>query len=376
MNRFATSYQRVSPGSNTGAAGSEQHMRVVVVGATGNVGTSLVRALARDREVESILGVARRLPTLEVEKTTWAEADIARDDLVPRFRGADAVVHLAWLIQPSRDQDALWRVNVEGSSRVMRAVAEANVPSLIYASSVGAYSPGPKDRRVDESWPVEGVRTSFYARHKAEVERRLDTFEREQPDVRVVRLRPGLIFKREAASGIRRLFTGPLLPRQLVRPLFVPVFPEIPGLRFQAVHTEDVADAYRRAVTGDARGPFNIAADPVLDSKAIADIFDARLVRLTPRFARAGMSLLWRLHLQPSPRGWLDMALGVPLLDTTRAGSVLGWSPSRTADAALRELLDGIREGAGASTPPLSPRTSGPARIREFATGIGRRGGA
>ena len=351
-------------------------MRVVVVGATGNVGTSLVRALAADPAVDTICGVARRLPTLEVEKTEWLTADIARDELAPIFRGADVVVHLAWLIQPSHDLNALWRVNVEGSSRLLRAVAEAKVPALVYASSVGAYSAGPKDRFVDESWPVGGISTSFYARHKAEVERRLDTFERERRDVRVVRLRPGLIFKGEAGSGIRRLFAGPLLPRPLLRPGFVPFFPELEGLRFQAVHTDDVADAYRRAVVGDARGPFNIAADPVLDSRGLAEIFGARLVRVPRSLARAAVSLLWRLHLQPSPPGWLDLGLGVPLLDTTRARTELGWSPVRAADAALRELVVGIRDGAGAPTPPLSPHTSGPARIRELATGIGRRGGA
>ena len=75
------------------------------------------------------------------------------------------------------------------------------MPALLYASSVGAYSPGPKDRRVDESWPTGGTPTSYYARHKAEVERRLDRFEQEAPDVRVVRMRPGLVFKKEAARG-------------------------------------------------------------------------------------------------------------------------------------------------------------------------------
>jgi UDP-glucose 4-epimerase len=38
---------------------------------------------------------------------------------------------------------------------------------------------------VDEHWPVEGTPTSFYARHKAEVERRLDRFEQDHPDRRV-----------------------------------------------------------------------------------------------------------------------------------------------------------------------------------------------
>ncbi|MDQ4018779.1 MAG: NAD-dependent epimerase/dehydratase family protein, partial [Actinomycetota bacterium] len=170
-------------------------MRVVVVGASGNAGTSLLGALADEAAVESVLGVARRLPEASFPKTDWAAADVTSDELTPLFRGADAVVHLAWTIQPSHDRARLWRTNVEGSERVFRAVADAGVPALVYASSVGAYSPGPKDRAVDESWPTEGVRTSFYARHKAEVERRLDRFEGEHPHVRTVRLRPGLIFK-------------------------------------------------------------------------------------------------------------------------------------------------------------------------------------
>src|SRR5829696_3851803 len=184
-------------------------MRVVVVGATGNVGTSVLRSLENEESVQSVLGLARRLPGLRMNKVEWAAADIARDDLVPHFRGADAVILLAWLIQPSRDLNKLWMVNVEGSTRAARAVAEAEVPALLYASSIGAYSPGPKDRAVDESWPTEGISTSFYARHKAATERLLDSFEGDYPGVRVVRLRPGLIFKREAATEIRRYFAGP-----------------------------------------------------------------------------------------------------------------------------------------------------------------------
>jgi len=217
-------------------------MRIVVVGATGNVGTSTVEALAADPAVEQIVGVARRRPGQERTKVEWRQADIRDADLVSLFRGADAVVHLAWLIQPSRDLATVRSVNVDGSRRVFDAVAEAQVPALVYASSVGAYSPGPKDRAVDESWPTGGIRSSFYSRHKAEVERLLDAFEAQQPDVRVVRLRPGLIFKRGAASGIRRLFAGPLLPSPLVRKELIPIVPDVPNLRFQAVHSLDVGD--------------------------------------------------------------------------------------------------------------------------------------
>src|SRR5919199_1050126 len=330
-------------------------MRLVVVGATGNVGTSLLRAVERDAQVESVLGVARRRPDLVVDKTEWAEADVTRDELVALFRGADVVVHLAWAIQPSRDLLSLWRINVEGSARVFRAVADAGVKNLVYASSVGAYSSGPKDQRVNEHYPTNGIPSSFYARHKAEVERRLDRVEREHGEVRVVRLRPGPILQRESATEQRCLFAGPFLPGFFVRPGLIPVVPDVPRLRFQAVHSYDVGQAYRLAATSDVRGPFNVAADPVLDPQELGRALDARPIPLPGPLLRAAVDVSWRLHLQPTPPGWIDLALGVPILDTTRARTELGWEPNHSSVDALREVMAGMREGAGLETPPLRP---------------------
>ena len=348
-------------------------MRVVIVGASGNIGTSLLAALADDPAVDSVLGVSRRRPAVEFPKTDWVEADIREHDLQTLFRGADAVVHLAWAIQPSRDEAALRRTNVWGSQRVFRAVAESGVPTLVYASSVGAYSVGPKDRRVDESWPRDGVRTSFYGRHKAEVERLLDLFEREKSSVRVARLRPGLIFKHGAASGIRRLFAGPFLPTPLLQRRFVPFVPSHPRLRFQAVHSLDVGHAFRLALTRNVSGPFNVAADPVLDGDTLGGLLNARPVRVPGRALRGAAALTWHLRLQPTPPGWIDLAFGVPLMDTTRAEAQLGWKPGHTASEAFLELMAGLREGAGLETPPLSPETGGPGRLGEVASGVGER---
>src|SRR5690242_5939888 len=250
-------------------------MRVVVTGASGNVGTSLLRALGDDDRIDEILALARRRPSREVPKTESRSADVERNDLDTIFRGADCVVHLAWAIQPSHDLAALRRTNVDGSERVFRAVAEAGVPALVHASSVGAYSPGQKDRAVDESWPTNGVRTNDYSRQKVEVERRLARFEREHPEIRVVRLRPALIFKRESATEQRRLFAGPFVPRSLLRPGAIPFLPDLPGLSFQAVHSYDVGDAYRLAIVRDVRGAFNVAAPPALDMKALARLLRA-----------------------------------------------------------------------------------------------------
>ena len=340
-------------------------MRIVVFGATGNVGTSLLTALERDERVDSVVGVARRPPASRAAgKVEWARADITTDALAPLVRGADAVVHLAWAIQPSRDLAKLRRTNVDGSARVFGAVADAGVPALVHASSVGTYSPGPKDRLVDESWPTDGIPSSFYSRHKAEVERLLDRFEQEHPSVRSVRLRPALIFKRESAEEQRRLFAGPFVPSSLVRRGLIPLVPDVPRLRFQAVHSYDVGEAYRLAATGDARGAFNVAAEPVIDPDALARLLHARKVPVPQSVLRGATSVTWKLRLQPSPPGWIDLALQTPLLDASRARNELGWSPRFTALQALEDVLRGMRDRAGADTPPLEPSAS---RVDEVA---------
>jgi nucleoside-diphosphate-sugar epimerase len=345
-------------------------MRVVVTGASGNVGTSLLDALSSDPRIESVVGLARRPPEPAESherwgpKVTWQAVDVVTSPLGPAFAGADAVVHLAWAIQPSRRPDVLRATNVVGSGRVFQAVVAAGVRRLVYASSVGAYSPGPKEP-VDERWPTGGIGSSFYARHKAEVERFLDGLEAARPEVVVVRLRPGLIFKREAAAGIRRLFLGHLVPPALLRPSLIPIVPRHPRLVFQAVHTTDVADAYRRAVVSDVRGAFNIAADPVLDADTLANALGARAVPVPLAALRAAADLSWRLRLQPTPKGWVDMAAAVPVLDTTRARDVLGWTPTVSSTDALIELLEGLADGAEGPTPALSSRPPSPRAMED-----------
>ena len=341
-------------------------MRVVVIGATGNLGASVLEVLGSDPSVTSILGVARRVPETPLPKVEWAAADITTTPLEPLLDGSQAVVHLAWVIQPSHQLDRLEAINVTGSERIFEAAAAAGVGAIVYASSVGAYSPGPKDRRVDESWPTEGIPSSFYSRHKAAVERRLDRFEADHPAMRVVRLRPGLIFKRPAGTRVRRLFLGRFFPPWLLAPERIPVIPRMDSLIFQAVHASDVAQAVHHAVTGTASGAFNLAADPVLDPPTLASAVGARLVPVPARLARPFVELSWRSRLQPTPPGWLDMALTAPLLDTTKARRVLGWVPQHTSTSALREVLRGMADRAEGATPALArdpehpPGSSGP----------------
>jgi nucleoside-diphosphate-sugar epimerase len=354
------------------SSGQSAAMRVVILGASGNLGTSLVQALAADDQITSVLALARRLPSWQADKTEWAAVDMAEDDLVPHFRNADAVVHLAWLFQPTHDPIETWRTNVLGSIRVFEAVAAAEVPALVYASSVGAYSPAPFDRPVDESWPTHGWPGAAYCREKAYMERFLDAYERAHLSIRLVRMRTGFIFKRQSATEQRRLFAGPLVPHPLVRPELLPVLPDPSGLRFQALHAADAADAYRLALTKQVRGAFNVAADPVLDVTTMAPLLGAKPVRIPAWSVHALLAVGWRLHLTPASPDLFDAVLRIPIMDTTRARAELGWAPRHTALEAIAEFLEGLRAGAGMETPPLAPDT-GRGRLREFVTGVGRR---
>jgi nucleoside-diphosphate-sugar epimerase len=334
---------------------------VVVTGATGNVGTSVMRLLSEDPGVASVRGLARRVPDWSPPKTEWTAVDLADEqaDLAGVFEGADAVVHLAWAFQPTHDPAVTWRTNVLGSIRVFEAVAAANVPVLVHASSVGAYSPGPKDHAVDESWPTHGWPDAAYCREKAYLERALDTFERDRPQTRTVRMRPAFLFKRESASEQRRIFGGRFLPGPLARPERLPFLPDVPGLRVQALHTDDAAQAYRLALRTEVRGAFNLAAEPAVDARLLGEMFDAHPVRVPRTAARSAIATAWGLHLLPASPHLFDAVLRLPLMDCTRARVELGWHPQRTAPEVLEEFLLGLRGGEGEATEPMRGRKVG-----------------
>jgi nucleoside-diphosphate-sugar epimerase len=337
-------------------------MKIAVTGASGNLGSALLRRIAAGNDTHEVLGISRRAPADPAGAASWAEIDVGADDALPRltraFTGHDAVVHLAWRIQPGHDESQLVRANVDGSRNVLRAAQAAGVRHLVAASSVGAYAPGPgKAERVDESWPVTGIPTSTYSRHKVELERLLDELAARRPELVVTRLRPALIFQAGAASEIARLFLGPFVPTRLAGRVRLPGVPLPRSFVFQAVHADDVAEAFRTVLEHRAPGAFNVAAEPVLTPDDVARAIGARRAVPVPTGLLRGLATVtWRARLQPTDAGWIDLAAQSPLLATARLRE-LGWAPGRDSRDALAELVTGMRRGTGdPAYPPLHAR--------------------
>lgn len=340
-------------------------MRIAITGASGNAGTALLRNLQRQLKRKpgslELVGISRRLPDTSREPyagVQWHTLDVGLERDIPQLEealdGVDAVAHLAWQIQPNRDLDMLHRTNVIGTKNVLDAAGRAGVKQVVCASSVGAYSKSGKDQRRDESWPAGGMAGSHYSRHKAEQEKLLDGFMAANPGIAVARLRPALIFQEHTGAEIGRYFLGRVLSRLVPPKPWLPILPVPDNLVFQAVHADDVAEAYWRVVDQRASGAFNIAAEPVLTPQELGRILGAkRILPIPMALLHAVVDLTWRARVQPTDSGWVEMAAGAPIMDTSRAERILAWEPKVSSIDAVKELLAGMGKGEGVSPSPV-----------------------
>ncbi len=338
-------------------------MRIVIVGASGNVGTAVLRLLRARHTPPEVVAVSRRTPAPQppYDLAHWHRIDVSMpgvsDRLTPVFTGADAVLNLAWGFQPTRDPAQLERVGVGGLTAVVEAVARAGVGQLVHMSSVGAYQRAEPGRRVDESWPTDGVPSSVYSRHKAAAERVLDEFAAGRPGGSgvITRFRPGIVVQRAAGSALLRYGVPGYLPARMITAL--PLLPLDRSFTVPLVHADDLAAAVVASIEQRVSGAFNIAAEPPITRDELAAALGAQPVQLPAAALRAMVAASWRARLQRIDAGWIDLAFAVPLLDTGRARTLLDWEPKIDAVTALAEAVAGMRDAASTASPVLRRRT-------------------
>jgi nucleoside-diphosphate-sugar epimerase len=331
---------------------AKHRLTVAVTGPTGTFGSGLIPLLQRDSRVAKIIGIARR--PFDPEGRGWTKMEYRRGDvrdlsaLSAAFRGAEAVVHLAFLITGAAPRETIRAINIDGTLNAFRAAVEAGVKRFVYASSVAAYgfhSDNPVGMR--ETWPTRPAARLFYAQEKAELEHLLGQEQEKHPAVAVYLLRPPIVVGPHAVGGKTVLPAIPGLPRltgpsgRLRRsPVPIPVL--VPRFPLQLIHEDDVGQALLLCtVAAGPPGAYNIAGDGVLTAADVAREFGFLPIPVPAGVTQAAASAAARVPFLPPAAQWIEAASHPAIMDTTKAKKELGWQARYTGLEALRTTLAG-----------------------------------
>lgn len=305
---------------------------VAITGIAGYLGQRLLGLLDGDESVDRIVGIDTAEPALVSSKLELHELDVRDARLSKVLAGADALVHLAWVVDPIRDEEQMWSINVEGTRNAFLAAVAAGLRKVVYASSATAYGAHPdNDFPLTERSPLRANVDFPYAAHKLEVERFIEAFREDQPGTVATVLRPAIVFGPNVDNFISRAFEAPRL---------FAVKGYEPPLQF--VHEEDVASALHHALEADLDGPYNVAADGWLSMTEIEELTGKRRVDLPEAVAFSAADRLWRTGLTLSPPGELHYVMHPWVVDNAKLRAT-GWIPRRTNRATLEETVDAHR---------------------------------
>jgi UDP-glucose 4-epimerase len=318
-------------------------LTVAVSGPTGDLGRAFIRTLERSREVERIIGMARR--PFDPAAHGWKRTEYRRGDVLDRasvetlVEDADFVVHLAFIVVKASAETR--HINVEGSRNVFEATVAAGARRLVYASSVAAYGFAEVDGLLTEDLPALGHARHPYSAHKAEVEAALaDALAGAQTEAWV--LRPCIVAGPDSPTFVDQARWPDRLPGPLGRLAGpVAVLPDA-GVPFQLVHHDDVATALRAGVLGRGEpGAYNIAADGEVTVRDLADALGYHTVPM-PRLAiEAASEVVARLPFLPEEAAWVEALRRPVLMDTTKARRLLKWRPRYDAIQTLQLTVSG-----------------------------------
>ena len=325
-------------------------LTVAVTGPTGDLGLAVVEALERSRRVKRIVGLARRPfdPASEGwRKTEYRQGDV-RDKKSVReaVRDADVVVHLAFAI--IGEGDLAQEINVDGSRHVFEAAIEAGTERICYASSVAAYGfHADNPQWLTEEILPRGTREHYYSQQKAEVEGTLAHLLLRTPRTHAWVFRPCIVAGPRAQALLEKmpyLRLSDELPSAVTRlleavPALKPVIPD-PGIRFQFVHEDDVAQAFLAGVLGTgAPGLYNLAGQGTATMSDVATALDWYAVPVPELAVEATAEMLSRVPSLPEAFAWIHTMRRPVLMRTDRARRELGWRPEHTTKGTLRELV-------------------------------------
>lgn len=305
---------------------------VAVTGAGGRLGRVVLDRLVRAPEVERVIAIDLAPPEATHAKIEPVQADVRDAHMIEHLRGADALLHLAFVVERgSRDEARVDSINVGGTQNTVRAALDLGVDRIVHASSIAAYGfhaenlAGP----LTEDAPTRGNDDFYYARTKAACEEWLREVARRAPGAAIAALRPS-IFVGPRGFGRPRLFRGP----------FMPYLAGGDGAPIHVTHEDDVAEAFYLALARRAEGAFNVATDEPLPLSEWPAAIGRRGLAV-PASAMQLAGLAYRLRLLDVSPDWLRTGRYPIVVSNARIKRVLRWRPRYpTTGAVLRAMAE------------------------------------
>jgi len=298
-------------------------VRYLITGGSGYIGGRLIDELCTREETELIVDLDVRPPTRQWPKTEFVKGDVrdrvAIKGLMEKHE-IDALVHLAFILNPIRDEAKMYDVDVNGTQAVLQAAAEAEVKQVLVTSSATAYGAFPDNPKpIAEDWPVRGAPDFSYAKHKADSDRICQLWALQNPDAVMTIVRPSIVF-------------GPSVDNYIVRAIennpFIPILDGVDE-EFQLVHEDDVVSALFALLDGKHPGAFNLAGDGLLTWRRAAELIGKKTREISLKNMKRFSGLLWRLHIPrtEAPAGNLDFIRYPWVVSTEKLKSTTDWQP-------------------------------------------------
>jgi UDP-glucose 4-epimerase len=300
-------------------------MDYVITGGSGYIGSRLVEHLAGREDTGRIvvcdLQPPRSFqPKVEFERLDVRDRDAARA-VLERVK-PDALVHLAFILNPVHDEHFMYDVDVNGAHNVLEAAGAAGTEHVLVTSSAVAYGAFPDNSvPLTEDDPVRGVASFSYARDKTESDRVCQLWAARYPDRTMTIVRPCIVFGPNVDNYLVRLWTK------------APFQVDVGNLenQIQFAHEEDVVDAVIRLLEGRHEGAFNVAGDGYMTLRETVELSGQPVRRMPLWLYRLLGRVMWTLRLSEAPPGQIEFAVHPWLVSNGRLKQVAGWTPRYTS---------------------------------------------
>jgi UDP-glucose 4-epimerase len=309
-------------------------MKYFITGGSGYIGSRLVELLVGREETERVVIADLRHPPVPWPKSAYVEMDV-RDPSMSRLmelERPDVLVHLAFILNPLRDERLMYDIDVNGTHNVLEAAAGAGTEQVLVASSTTAYGAWPDNPvPLPEEHPVRGMPNYEYARDKTEMDRMCQLWAARHPDRAMTIVRPCIVFGPNVDNYIIRIW------------LTAPFMPLVDGIDadIQYVHESDLVEAMSRLLVQRKAGIFNVTGDGTLKTSEAAEIAGLKTREVAYKGYHRLMSALWRLRVPraEAPPGQIDFFRYPWIASNEKVKSTLEWQPRYTSRDAFETAL-------------------------------------